>query len=217
MFVVMSFQYIGQKNHEITGTALLVLFIAHHLLNLNWYKNFGKGTYTAQRILQCILDALLLLDMIGLMVSGIGLSRYVFHFLNVDMSKSLARNLHMVTSHAGFLLIGLHFGLHYGMIIGMIRKAFHITNENKIRTWIIRLIAILISGYGVYALMNRRFLSYITLSIQFAFFDYKEPVFLYELDLFAMTALMVFVGYYAQKILIQLNKRKTEIRNGGNQ
>ena len=209
IFGAMSYQYFGDKNHELIGTVLFVLFIGHHLLNRNWYENIGKGKYTLPRILQSVIDLLLLLDMIGLMISGIGLSRHVFCFLNADMSASFARNLHMVTSHGMFLLIGMHIGLHYGMIMGMMRKVLGIQEKNSLRTWILRSIAVFISGYGVYALYKRSFLSYLTLKVHFAFFDFEEPMIFYESDLLAMTILMAVIGYYLQKIMILLEKRRT--------
>lgn len=38
LFVLMAFHYVGLQWHEITGAAMLVLFILHHILNGNWYK-----------------------------------------------------------------------------------------------------------------------------------------------------------------------------------
>lgn len=207
LFLVMSYQYFGPDNHEIAGTVMFVLFILHHLMNLSWYKNLGKGKYSSNRIFQLVVDGLLFLDMIGLMVSGIGMSRYVFRFLDLNMSQHLARNLHMVTSHGGFLLMGLHIGLHYGMILGMMRKAFHITQKSTSRTWILRMLAVAVSGYGIYALIKRNFISYMLLRVQFAFFDYGEPPIFYEWDLFAMMCFMIFIGYYLQKLMLSMKRR----------
>lgn len=200
LFVLMSFQFTGQKNHEIAGAVMLILFLFHNFINYKWYLTLGKGKYPIQRKLLVVTDIILLINMIALMVSGIGMSSYVFRFLDFDMSKYLARNIHMVSSHLGFLLMGFHIGLHYGMILGMFRKVFHITKKNNKRTWILRSIAVVISLYGVYALIKRNFISYITLQVKFAFFDYEELVFFYEWDLFAITILMIFIGYYLQKI-----------------
>lgn len=207
LFLVMSYQYFGPDNHEIAGTVMFVLFILHHLMNLSWYKNLGKGKYSSNRIFQLVVDGLLFLDMIGLMVSGIGMSRYVFRFLDLNMSQHLARNLHMVTSHGGFLLMGLHIGLHYGMILGMMRKAFHITQKSTSRTWILRMLAVAVSGYGIYALIKRNFISYMLLRVQFAFFDYGELPIFYEWDLFAMMCFMIFIGYYLQKLMLSMKRR----------
>lgn len=65
-----------------------------------WYLILGQGKYTGQRVLQVSVDGLLFLVMLGVMISGIGMSHYVFHFLNFDRSMTLARNMHMICSYA---------------------------------------------------------------------------------------------------------------------
>ena len=71
----MAYMLIGEAAHEWMGAAMFVLFLLHHVLNWRWYRNLVKGKYTALRILQTVVDFLVLLAMIGLMVSGIMLSR----------------------------------------------------------------------------------------------------------------------------------------------
>ena len=122
LFILMAFHYVGLQWHEVTGAVMLVLFILHHILNGNWYKTLGKGKYSSSRILFTIVDVVLLIDMFLLMFSGISMSRYVFRFLDIPVSKAWARGMHMTASYAGFLLMGFHIGLHYGMVVGMIKK-----------------------------------------------------------------------------------------------
>lgn len=54
---------VGQETHEWLGTAMLALFIAHHILNQGWWKSFYKGRYTPSRALGTALGLLLFLDM----------------------------------------------------------------------------------------------------------------------------------------------------------
>lgn len=206
LFVAMSYQFTEQRNHEIAGAGMFFVFILHHMINYKWYLSLAKGKYSPSRILLVVVDFVILADMLVLMLSGIRMSRYVFDFIHLHFSMQWARSAHMVASYGGFLLMGLHIGLHYGMILGMIRKAFHIAENHEIRAWIARSVAGLISIYGIYALLKRDFLSYITLKMHFVFFDYTEPVLYYVLDLIAIMALMIFVGYYLQKALIYLQK-----------
>ena len=56
------------------------LFVLHHILNLNWYKTLFKGKYSAVRILMTTINVLLFAAMVGMMISGIMLSREVFSF-----------------------------------------------------------------------------------------------------------------------------------------
>jgi len=133
LFILMAFHYVGLQWHEVTGAVMLVLFILHHILNGNWYRALGKGKYSSGRILFTIVDVVLLIDMFLLMFSGISMSRYVFRFLDIPVSKAWARGMHMTASYAGFLLMGFHIGLHYGMIVGMIKRICPITKKNWTR------------------------------------------------------------------------------------
>lgn len=210
LFVLMAFHYVGLQWHEITGVAMLVLFILHHILNGNWYRALTKGKYRSGRVLLTVVDVVLLVDMLLLMFSGIAMSRHVFRFLDIPVSKAWARGMHMTASYAGFLLMGFHIGLHYGMIMGMVKKAFFITGtgecsakKNIVRACILRIVAILIAAYGVYALYTRKFIDYIFQKVMFAFFDYEEPVIYFVLDYAAIMGLMIFISYYLQKFLQQ--------------
>ena len=113
--------------------------------------------------------------------------------------------------------MGFHIGLHYGMVMGMVRKAFSITKTNAVRTWIIRIVAVMVAAYGVYALYTRKFMDYIFQKVMFAFFDYEEPVIYFVLDYVAIMGLMIFISYYLQKLLQgrKLSVRDENQRNKG--
>ena len=62
LMVVMAYHYTGQMWHEITGTAMFVLFIVHNALNYRWYRSLVKGRYNASRILVLVANSLLVVD-----------------------------------------------------------------------------------------------------------------------------------------------------------
>lgn len=203
LFALMAYHYVGPKWHEVAGAAMLGLFILHHILNGNWYKALGKGKYSSVRVLLATVDAALLIDMLLLMFSGISMSRYVFRFLDIPVSKAWARGMHMTASYAGFLLMGFHIGLHYGMVVGIIKRKCPAVKKNKAVIWTLRALAALVAGYGVYALFTRKFVDYILQKVMFAFFDYEEPVLTFVLDYAAIMGLMIFVSYYLQCFLLR--------------
>ena len=104
--------WIGQEIHEWLGTVMLVLFLAHHLLNLGWWKSFAKGKYTPSRAFGTALDLLLLFDIAALCVSGIMMSDFVFRFLGLRGGMIIARQLHLFASHWGLILMWGHLGMH---------------------------------------------------------------------------------------------------------
>ncbi len=54
--MLMAYSLIGETFHEIIGTIMFGLFIAHQIINRRWYANFFKGRYTAPRVFQTVLN-----------------------------------------------------------------------------------------------------------------------------------------------------------------
>ena len=99
MITLMAYQLIGKAYHEYAGTVLFIIFIIHNILNIKWYSNLFKGSYTPYRILSTIINILLLITMILLMISGIIMSEYTFSFLNINSGMAISRLIHLSASH----------------------------------------------------------------------------------------------------------------------
>ena len=101
----------GVLAHGIVGITLFALFIAHHLLNLGWYKALPKGSYTPMRVLFVVVNFAFLADMILMAASSVLMSELVFASSPFH-STQFARSLHVMSSAWGFVLMSLHVGLH---------------------------------------------------------------------------------------------------------
>ena len=205
LLVLMSYGMAGEAVHEWTGMGMFVLFILHHILNRSWTANLGKGRYTSFRILQTILALLILVCMLGSMVSGILLSRYVFAFLHISGFAAAARTVHMLGAYWGFVLMSLHLGLHWNMVVNMAGKK---GTPSAVRTWTARILALAVAAYGIWAFVKRGIRTYMLLQVHFVFLDYAEPLALFILDYMAIMGFFVFAGYYAGKALRRAGSRK---------
>lgn len=194
LLLLMAYELIGQEAHEWIGMIMFALFILHHILNGSWSRNLLKGRYNSVRIVQTLIVFLVLCAMIGSMVSGVILSRYVLSFLPIKGGRSFARNLHMLSAYWGFILMSVHLGFHWSMMLGMARKFF--LKPSAVRRWIGRLLALLTACYGVYAFVKRGIGSYMFLRNQFVFFDHDEPLLLFYIDYIAVMGLFIFMGNY---------------------
>lgn len=194
LLLLMTYELIGNKAHEWIGVAMFVLFVLHHILNRHWSRNWLRGKYTVVRTLQTVLVVLVLLSMLGVMLSGIILSRQVFGFLTFRGWRPFARKLHMLSAYWGFVLMSLHLGVHWNMLMGMARR--YIKKSSAVRTWIFRTIAILIAGYGIYAFIHRRIGRYMFMMDHFVFFDFDELLVFFIVDYIAVMGLFVFAGYH---------------------
>lgn len=206
LVILMSYELIAEGFHEWIGIVFIALFIFHHILNADWEKNIFKGRYNSLRIVQSVLVFLILLCMISLVVSGIILSQYVFSFLHINKGYSFAKGLHMLSSYWGFILMALHLGLHWNSILLMIKK--NLKNKSIVSERILRVLALLISLYGIFAFFKRDFGVYMFLQSHFVFFDYSESVMFFLLDYIAIFSLFVSIGHYGTRFL--KNKNKSE-------
>lgn len=194
LLLLMAYSLVGEAAHEWLGIGMFALFILHHALNSGWNRNLHKGKYTPFRVVQTVLVMLALISMLGSIVSGIVLSRHALAFLPISGGQSWARTLHMLSAYWGFVFISLHLGVHWSMMLGMAEKMFK--KPSQTRKWVMRVVGLLIAGYGVYAFFKREIGSYMLLKSQFVFFDFGEPLFLFLLDYIAVLGLYVFIGHY---------------------
>ena len=81
--MLMAYSLIGEMFHEVIGTLMLVLFIIHHVMNRKWHSTIIKGKYTVRRIVQTLMDFVLLVIMLLQPVSGILMSKHLYTFIEV--------------------------------------------------------------------------------------------------------------------------------------
>ena len=206
LLLLMTYELIGQVSHELLGIIMFVLFILHHILNSRWTKNLIKGKYTALRTQQTVLVVLVLFSMAVSIFSGVMLSRHIFSFLPSGNGLSFARNLHMLSAYWGFVFMSLHLGFHWNMMMGTAKR---LTKKPSVmRTWALRIIALIIAGYGVYAFVKRDIGSYLLLQIQFAFFDFEEPIIQFLLDYIAVMGLFTAIVHYTSGIIRKCKETK---------
>lgn len=209
MPVLMTYMMAGEELHEWLGTGIFVLFILHHVLNFQWIKNLFRGKYTISRIVKTTVNVLILLMIIGQAYSGIVLSRYVFSDLDIHASRANARSIHMFCSYWGFVLMSLHFGFHWDMFLGIARK--FIKKKFVLITAMLRVLAVGIAGYGIYAFQKRQMGLYMTMKMHFAFFDMEEPLVLFLLDNLAVVGLFAAIGYYMMSALKMISKKRRSV------
>ena len=201
--LLMAYSLVGEAAHEYLGIGMFVLFAAHHSLNAAWWKHLLRGRYTPFRIFGTAINVALAVIMLALPISGMILSRHVFRFLHLG-GAAAARTVHLLASYWGLVLMSVHAGMHGRMISGMLRKKFNIRRSSKVRTWTLRLIAVLLAVCGIYALVQQKISSYLFLRTQFVFVDFSKPVLWALIDYFLMIWLFAIIGYCFAVCLIRM-------------
>ena len=196
---LMAYSLVGELTHEILGTAMILLFSVHHILNRRWFGALLKGKYRTFRICQTVLVFLMIVSVLASAVSGIVLSQHLYKFLNISKGASIARSVHMVCAYLNYILMSLHLGLHWNMMISAMSKSRE--RRNGTGVWILWVAAISISAYGAYAFIKRQIGEYLFLRTHFLFLDPTEPVIFFFMDYMAIMVLFVFLGHCLGKAL----------------
>ena len=192
--LLMAYSLVGEAAHEYLGIGMFLLFIAHHILNIAWWKHIFRGKYTSLRILGTAVNLALAMIMLALPISGMILSRHVFRFLHFN-GASTARTVHLMASYWGMVLMSFHAGMHGNVMMGMIRKNTNPRQPSKIKLWSLRIIAVLLAICGVYAFEKNRISSYLFLKTPFVFIDFSQPVVWVLMDYLFVSLLFIVIGY----------------------
>lgn len=209
LLLLMGYQFWGDFFHEWSGAGMFVLFIMHHIMNRRWYKNLFRGKYSPMRLFWALVNLLVLAAMLGLMVSGIMLSRHVFIFLPFHGGAFFARILHMVSAYWGFVLMALHLGLHWGIVIGRVGKVIGKHLPEKV--WkAVPAAGAVIAFYGLSVFLRRGLLDYMFLKTQFVFLDFGESKFLFFADYLSMMGLFIYISHYGRKLFLRFGDKKSQ-------
>lgn len=205
--VLMSYQMVGEKQHEWIGISMFLLFLFHHLLNRQWYKNLFCGRYNKVRVFGTIMDFLLLVDIAWLAFSGIMMSKHVFTFLALDSRAVDARIIHMLAAYWGFAMMSIHIGMHWNTFWVFLKKLLFHKKESAKRDKCLIVITAALCIYGIFVFVKRQIGDYMLLRTKFVFFDFEEPLFFFLLDYFVIMILFGCLGYYMMRLLAWTEKR----------
>ena len=115
LLLLMPYSLLSETAHEWIGMAMLMLFIAHHMLNRKWLLSIGKGKYNAFRVIHTVLVIIMFILMMGSMISGILLSNYIFKWIKISGTYVTARQIHMFCAYWGLVVMSLHLGFHWNI------------------------------------------------------------------------------------------------------
>ena len=154
------------------------------------------------RVVQTVINLLLLAAMLGTMVSAVILSREVFAFLPISGGIALARPMHIFCSFWSFVLMALHLK----MVLGMVRRTAGPVSSPVLRGTL-RIGGAAVAVYGLYALVKNQMVSYLLLQSSFVFFDFERPLPLFFTEYLAIMGLLVFLAHYGGNMVQRLKKK----------
>ncbi|MGG0425852.1 DUF4405 domain-containing protein [Priestia megaterium] len=200
MLVAMAYHVTGNTIHEVVGIVLFILFIVHNILNRRWYKTIIKGTYNVRRILKIVVNLLFLVSMVVVMISSVPISRDIFPYFSIN-NDMIVRQIHVLTAYWGFIFMTVHIGVSWGTIINAVRKMTGITGMSRIRTIVLRVLAVLIVIYGVQTSFERDLGSKLIIYDPFGSYILDNSAMGFLIDYLSIMGIYICGTHYALKFV----------------
>lgn len=126
---LMNTNFTGIQLHEILGICIFVIFAIHKILNFKWIKtivsNFLNPQVKRRNKILFIFDIVLFLIVIGVIITGICISKYIFGDLYVK-NYGIIKKIHKFLAWWSLILMAIHIGFHLKQMVLVIKNKLHI-------------------------------------------------------------------------------------------
>lgn len=187
----MAYAWTGKCLHEWIGLAVLVLFVVHLWINRRWYANAFRRKGIPMNGIRKLLNGLLLFITVGMIVSSVLLSEYVFCFLEVGGNRA-GLTPHLICSYWGFLLMAMHLGLHWSFVMAPFKKVFGtVLSQNP---WLGCVVSSFTVVFGVVAFWHQQYGLHLFLRIGTSDLAHSDSLLLFTAEqLLVMGLFIVFI------------------------
>ena len=200
LMAALAYDWLGNAAHEVIGTVLFLLLIAHGIFNRRRYGTIAKGWREPRRAVAKTVTLSLLMIMLALVVTSVIISQAVFSFLPLT-STPTSRQIHTSVAYLVLLAVGAHLGLHGPMIMGIVRRWSGVTGNSKLRTFVLRATAAVIVAYGIHSLHVVDVMSKLFMRMTLEFWDFETSTPAFFLHHVAIVGLCALLSYCLVKLL----------------
>lgn len=213
VLMLLALPYYWQDNvfHEVAGTGMLVLLVAHNVFNRRWYTRLLRSPIDARGVVDITVVLWLATVMLTLLVTSVMVSNTLFSALALD-SSFRAKQLHALAAYWGLIILGAHVGMRWTLLMGIARGVVGVKHASSARTWVLRIAALAIVIQGIRSSFALNVGSKLFLQPLPDWWDFGESSTGFFLHCFAVTGLYAAVSYYVV-LWTQRTKRVRVIKN----
>ncbi|QND45592.1 DUF4405 domain-containing protein (plasmid) [Rhizobium lusitanum] len=200
LLIGLSYWWLGNTVHEVAGTAMFLLVIVHNVFNRRWYGTISRGRREARSLIEVAITALLLVTMLVLLVTSVLISNTLSGFMS-SYGGFTIRQIHTLAAYWALVILAVHLGLRWPMIMGVGRNLFGISKSSAVRSFVLRLIAVVIAIHGVWSSFELGLGTKLAMRVTLDWWNFEESVVGFFIHCIAIAGLYMFLTYYAMKWL----------------
>ncbi|MDR2340242.1 MAG: DUF4405 domain-containing protein [Deltaproteobacteria bacterium] len=211
IFILNSLAYriTGDIAHEWIGVCVFALLVIHNIIHWSWYRRIFQGRYNFRRILNTIINIILLVTTATLIITGLLHSRTVLSFMHPS-GGMLLRQIHTIAAYWCLLVISVHIGIHWEIIINHILKTIKKIGINHLPAIVTSCMVAIVLIYGVYSFLERDMPAKLFLGYSFDFWDENKNEISFFTENISIMAVYIFLTHHIIKWIEYLKIHKGE-------
>jgi hypothetical protein len=194
----LAYYWLDNTAHELIGTAMFSLLVAHNIFNRRWYRTAMKPPRARARAIDVTLTLTLLIAMAVLLVSSVLISRTVFGFLALDVSYTV-RQIHMLAAHWVALIVSVHIGLRWSIVMNSMRNRLRLDTTSRVRIAVLRAMAFGASMHGVQASFEMKIGAKLFLLPVLDMWDFNNSASVFFLHYVSIATLYATISHYTMQ------------------
>ncbi|WP_082610141.1 DUF4405 domain-containing protein [Bosea sp. Root381] len=196
----LSYWWLGNLPHELAGTAMFVLLIAHNIFNRRWYRNLPRAGREPRSLANVAVTAGLLLAMLALLATSIPISHALAPVLP-PWGGFTVRQIHTLAAYWALVIVAIHLGMRWSRLMGIGRQIFGLRSTSVARTCVLRAVTAAIAAYGVWSCLVLGLGMKLTMQMTLDWWNFEESVAGFFFHVAAVAGLIIAGTYYALKLI----------------
>ena len=204
----LAYWWLGNLVHELIGTAMFALIIAHNVFNRRVWSQARAGRYDGQRSMNGIVILLLATAMTALLATSLILSRDIIG-LKAGANVSTARQMHSLSAYWALVFVALHLGTRWRLVMTILRNTIGLPLASGWWLWTLRAVTVGFSLYGAHAFSEMALGDKLLLIPSLDLWDFSEATARFFVN---HLSIMVLIGSIAHSaISIVAARRRSDI------
>jgi len=196
LLLALAYYWRDNAFHEIVGTTMFVLVLAHNTMNRRWWGAVGKRQ-EARKTLDKVLVFSLLAATSTLLVTSVMISQTVFAAIS-SPDAFLARRLHVLSAYWALVLVAVHIGIRWRMVLGFARTlAGH--GRSGMQSVLVRTTAAALALAGIYSSFVVGIGGKLISRVSLDGWDFSESALPFFLHHVAILGLYAFLAHHAYR------------------
>jgi hypothetical protein len=200
LLVALAYWWLGNVVHEVVGTAMFLLLIAHNLFNRRWYGSVTRTRREPRSLFNVFATFALLMTMLVLLITSVLISNALSAFFSA-WGGFTVREIHTLAAYWALVIVAIHLGLRWPMLMSFARSLFGIRKPSTTGTIALRVIAVGIAIHGIWSSYELGLGTKLAMRMTLDWWNFEESVAGFFIHCIAVAGLAIAATYYGLKLL----------------